>query len=91
MASIHLSRVHALGKEQARNIAEQIARQLKNDLQASYRWNGDSLDFTCPGASGCIKIAETMVEVLVDLSFLLRPIKDKIEREVNQQLDQLLK
>lgn len=90
MATIHITRPHQLGKTAARDIAEKIAEQLKQELQANYRWNADSLDFTCAGASGSIKVAETTVEVLVDLSFLLRPLKGKIEREVNQQLDQLL-
>lgn len=90
MATIHITRSHQLGKTAARDIAEKIADQLKQELQATYQWNADSLDFTCPGASGSIKVAEQTVEVLVDLSFLLRPLKGKIEREVNQQLDQLL-
>lgn len=90
MATIHLKHTHTLGKESARNSAEHIARQLKNELQANYLWKGDSLNFTCPGASGCIRVSDALVEVVVDLSFLLRPLKGKIEREITQQLQQLL-
>ena len=90
MATIYISRTHSLGRETARNTAEQIARQLEDELKAKYQWHGDSLDFTCPGAKGYIRVSETLVEVSVDLSFLVRPLKGKIEREVNQQLDQLL-
>lgn len=90
MATIHIKRTHTLGKDAARRTAEQIAAQLKHDLQASYQWRGDALEFTCPGAKGDIHVSENVVEVSVDLSFLLRPLKGKVEREVNQQLDTLL-
>ncbi len=90
MPTIRLQRQHTLGKQAARNSAEAIAQQLKHELQASYAWKGDNLDFTCPGASGCIRVSDTQVAVEVDLSFLLRPLKGKIEREIEQQLQKLL-
>lgn len=90
MATINLQRQHTLGKQAARNSAEAIAQQLKNELQASYTWKGDHLEFSCPGASGCIRVSDSKVEVEVDLSFLLRPLKGKIEREIEQQLQKLL-
>jgi putative polyhydroxyalkanoate system protein len=90
MATIHIKCAHALGKQAARSSAEAIAQQLKNELQASYNWKGDYLEFSCPGASGCIRVSDASVEVEVDLSFLLRPLKGKIEREIEQQLQKLL-
>jgi len=90
MARIEVSRTHALGKDAARQSAERIAEKLKGGLSARYHWEGDDLKFDCPGAHGRIGVSENEVRVEVELSFLLRPMRGHIEREINEYLDQCL-
>jgi putative polyhydroxyalkanoate system protein len=76
--------------EQARASVQSVAEKLRGDLGASYRWDGDSLRFDCPGAKGSIDVAANEVGVRVDLSWLLSPAKGKIERSINEYLDSYL-
>jgi putative polyhydroxyalkanoate system protein len=91
MARIEVRRAHTLGKEAASRSAERIAQQLQNELKGRYYREGDDLRFECPGAHGHIRVGENEVRVEVELSFLLRPLRGHIEREINQYLDQGLR
>lgn len=90
MATIDIKRPHSLGREVARQSAEAIAKKLREELKADYRWEGDDLKFDCPGAQGRIFVGETEVRVEVDLSFLLRPMRGRIEQTVQGYLDENL-
>lgn len=90
MATIEIKQKHTLGREAARQSAEKIAQKLQSELKASYRWQGETLKFDCPGASGGIDVADDEVKVAVELSFLLRPMKGRIEREIHEYLAQLM-
>lgn len=90
MATITIHRAHQLGKQSARSSAEEVAHKLQGELKASYRWEGDVLKLECPGAHGCIRVGEAEVQVEVDLSFLLRPMRGHIERTVNAYLEEFL-
>ena len=91
MASIDISRKHSLGLEAARGAAEKVAQSLKEQLDASYSWKGDNLVWQRTGAKGEIRVSESEVRVLAELSFLLRPLKGKIEGKVHEYLDEYLR
>lgn len=88
--SIHLERAHNLGKAEARKSAEHIAARLKHELKIDSHWHGDTLLLTHSGAKGSIAVGEHKVEVKVELPWLLRPLRAKVEREINEQLDKYL-
>ncbi|HEY8084359.1 MAG TPA: polyhydroxyalkanoic acid system family protein [Methylophilaceae bacterium] len=90
MSGIHIERVHTLGKADARKSAEHIAARLKHELKIDSQWHGDVLQLTHAGAKGSIVVADNKVEVRVELPFLLRPLRAKVEREIEQQLDKYL-
>lgn len=90
MATIVITRAHSLGRESARKSAEAVAEKLRGELNARYRWEGDDLKFDCTGASGRIQVGEREVRVEVDLSFLLKPMRSRIERSVNAYLEEYL-
>jgi putative polyhydroxyalkanoate system protein len=90
MATIDVRRSHDIGKEAARKAAEQIAQKLKDKLSVTYRWEGDDLRFERTGASGRIRVTDTEVRVEVDLGFLLKAMKGKVESKVHQYLDEAL-
>ncbi len=90
MASIHIERAHTLGKADARKSAEHIAARLKHELKVDSHWQGDVLQLTHAGAKGSIVVDDSKVEVRVELSFMLRPLRAKVERDIHAQLDKYL-
>lgn len=90
MATIDIKRTHALGKEKARAAAQQVAERLKDKIDATYHWDGDDLRFERTGAKGRIAVSATEVRIEIDLSFLLRPLKGKLEDKAKQYLDEYL-
>lgn len=90
MATIELTRQHGLGLEGARQAVQAVAERLQGDLNARHAWSSDSLKFECPGAKGRIDVAEAEVRVAVDLSWLLKPARGRIERSIAEYLDEYL-
>lgn len=90
MPTIRAVRQHNLGLEAARAAVEGVAMQLQKDLSASHSWLGDSLNFECPGAEGCIEVTGSEVRVTVEIGWLLGPMRGRIEHSINQYLDENL-
>ena len=90
MASIEVARQHQLGLEGARQAVQIVAERLQGDLNARHSWRGDTLNFECPGAEGRIHVTETGIRVSVDLSWLLKPARGRIERSINDYLDEAI-
>lgn len=87
MSVVRISRDHTQGIESARSHADQIVDQLSEKFGINYRWDGDTVNFKGAGAKGFMSISSTHVELKIELSFMLRPFKSRIEQEVNQNLD----
>ncbi len=90
MAHIDQKRSHSMGKEAARQVAEQIAEDIGEKIGASYLWDGDRLRFERTGAKGSIEVSEEEVRVQVELGFMLRPLRSKIESKVRDYLENSL-
>ena len=90
MATIDIKRDHSIGKDQARQVAEKIAERLKDKIQVTYRWDGDSLRFERSGAKGSIDVTDKNVRVAIELGMMLRPMKGMVEEKVNKYLDDAL-
>mgnify|MGYP001067292743 CR=1 FL=1 len=90
MASITIHRRHSLGLEQARGLVGELAQSLEEDLNATWRWQGDELRFERAGASGLVRIADDLLDVEVKLGVLLRPLRATIAAQINERLDSLL-
>lgn len=82
MSEIHVRRRHGLPIAEARRLAETMARKLRDDFGGSYAWEGDTLRFQRTGASGHVAVTPEAFDIRVDLSFLLRPLHGRIEREI---------
>ena len=94
MADIHLEREHNLGLSQAREIAARWTEQAeqKFDMRCT-REEGESLDeisFTRSGVSGTLKVSGDKLELDAKLGFLLGTFKERIESEIEKNLDTLL-
>ena len=90
MAKIHIKHEHQLDRDEARIRIEKIAEELKNRLDAEYAWEGDSLHFHRPGASGCIELGDGFVECTVKLGILLAPLKGTIEASILDNVHEAL-
>lgn len=87
MAHINIRRRHHLPIPEVRARVEQLARELKEKFRSDYAWNGDSLTFVRPGASGTIEIDADSVEIDVRLSLFLAPMKETIEDVIHKRID----
>jgi len=91
MSEIVVRRRHALGLARAKRIAERMAERLRADFGGSYAWDGDTLRFKRIGASGLVAVTAERVEIHVNVSVLLSPLRARIEREIVDFCDAQLK
>ena len=87
MATIKVKRGHSLGMDKAQESVEMLARKLKKDLDADYHWEGPTLKFSRPGASGHIDVSDDSVQVEVRLGMLLSPLKGSIQKTIEDEMD----
>lgn len=90
MAVIRIARNHGLSRADMRAQIEGLADELKEKLHARCQWDGDTAHFTRSGASGSIKVDDERVAIEITLGLALTPLKSKVEKTVNDRLDQLL-
>ncbi len=90
MALIKLKRKHALGAQKARSTVDALAKKLENQLDANCHWEGSTLQFSRSGASGHIDVSDDEVDIEIKLGMLLSPLKGKIEKTIEEEIDQHL-
>jgi putative polyhydroxyalkanoate system protein len=95
MATIEVHRTHNLSLDEARKRAEELARSLVEKLGLTWSWQGDRLVFSAPsgpakGTQGSVDVGKTEVAVKIDLPFMLRMVKGKVEAKVAEKLDKIL-
>ncbi|HET7547583.1 MAG TPA: polyhydroxyalkanoic acid system family protein [Usitatibacter sp.] len=91
MADIDVHRVHGLGLAAARRAAEQMAADLGRKFDVRASWQGDTLRFERPGASGFVTLGEKDLRLSLSLGFLLKAMKPSIEKLIHEELDNLFK
>ena len=87
MASLSITKVHALSHRQAKEAAERVAKDLKSRFALDYRWEGDRIAFQRPGLSGQLSVGPNEVRLDCTLGFLLSALKPAIESEVHKEFD----
>lgn len=95
MPDIHIHRDHHLGFLEARKIAFAWAEKAeeKFDMECTYE-EGDTQDtlvFSRTGVKGFLLVDAHRFEMKAQLGFLLGAFKERIESEIGDQLDALLK
>ena len=87
---MRIRRSHNLSIEEARNRADRIADDLKDQFSLRSHWNGDTLHVHGSGASGHLIVDEQSIELEVRLSFALKlmegPIRHAIEATIDEEL-----
>lgn len=89
MAAIDITRNHTLGKTAVKEKVNQVLERIKAEMGLQGAWNGDVFKITKP-AEGSFTITDTTVHVVVELGFMLRPLKGKIEERINGELTKAL-
>ena len=95
MATIDITKAHALSIEAAKAKAEDFAKSMETKLGLTWSWVGDDIKFEAPsgiakGTKGNLSVTEKAVRVTVDLPFMLRVMKGSIEDKIHEKLNQLL-
>jgi putative polyhydroxyalkanoate system protein len=82
---IHIRRSHSLGLDGARNAACLMLEDLRNihGIHVGGEWRGAVLHARGNGFDGTIRVSETDIEVMLQVSLLLAPLRKTIEREAD--------
>ncbi|MBW7471232.1 polyhydroxyalkanoic acid system family protein [Marinobacter sp. M216] len=91
MSVIDVHRPHSLDKEHAREAAEILAKDLSQQFDVNYQWEGDVLRFKRSGVKGQLNLSHADLHIHLELGMMLRPFKSRIEQEIHSQLDQIIK
>ena len=89
MADIDIYRKHTLGREQARQAAEQIAAELDERFQLHHHWEGESLRFKRSGLVGNLDVGEDDAFIHLRLGLLMSPLRHMLEQEIHRQMDEV--
>jgi putative polyhydroxyalkanoate system protein len=94
VADIKISRKHDLGLTKARDVAFQWAQDAEKRLDMACTYvegdDADEVQFTRSGVSGTLKVTASGFALSATLGFLASAFKDKIEAEIEKNLDALL-
>jgi putative polyhydroxyalkanoate system protein len=90
MSEIDIRRRHSLTLPKAREAAEKVAQQLKQEFALRYRWEGTSLHFERAGVDGKLMVNASEVHLRAKLGLLLAFLKPHIETKVHEHLDEAL-
>jgi putative polyhydroxyalkanoate system protein len=87
MPKLTITQAHALPLDQVKARLEGLANRLAAKYGIEAKWTSErQASISRTGVSGVIQIADDKVTVNLDLSFLLSPLKDKVESRVGQEL-----
>jgi putative polyhydroxyalkanoate system protein len=94
MSTIDIRHAHALPKDDAKRLAEDLLRSMKHGADFDVRWEGDRVIFTAArgitkGTHGTIDVGDKDVHVRIDLPLHLRMVKRMMESKVNEKLARL--
>ena len=85
-----IRRSHNLGLEEARNRADRIAADLREEFSLRSQWRGDALHVEGNGVSGQLHVDDHVIELDVRLGFALKlmegPIRSAIEKMIDEEL-----
>ena len=86
--TIHIRRAHGLNAEEARDTADQLAKELAERFDVEHHWDEGVLYFARPGVNGEIRIDDGVIDITTELGFLFSALKPAVEREINRYLDE---
>ena len=90
MAHISVERAHGLGKEAAREKADQLAQKLSEQYGLVPQWSGDTLNLKRSGVKGAVHVSDDSIKVDVELGLMMSAMSSMIKAEIEKALDKAL-
>lgn len=90
MATVEIIREHTLGKEVAKERAQQLAEKLTSKLDVVCSWQEDELTFQRSGVDGSIQVGEANVHIAIKLGVMLLPMAGMVKSEIEKALNRYL-
>ena len=87
MSVIEISRAHTMGADGAKKTADELATGLSNRFGMDYSWQQDVLKFRRSGVKGQLEVDDEHIHIKLELGFMVRPFKARIEQEIHNHLD----
>jgi putative polyhydroxyalkanoate system protein len=88
MAKVNIEHPHALPLDEVKKRLQGLADRLSEKYGIAARWVSDrEAEVKRTGVSGKITCHDTKVTVFLDLSFVLTPLKEKIESRDKKELE----
>ena len=89
MATIDITRRHALGPDGARQAAVAVADRLRAEFGVRSWWDGSVLRVEGRGVDGRLDAGPETVRVVARLGLLARPFAGPLRREIERELDRV--
>lgn len=87
MPKINVKQAHKLDVAEVRRRMDEVLQDLVSRYGLSTEWKGDrKVEISRTGVKGTAEITEQAVEVNLDLSFVLSPMKTKIESSLREKM-----
>jgi len=92
MAKLQISQSHNLTAAEAHDRIDKLSKDLGEKYGLTSSWVNDTeAKVERTGAKGTIKILTNLINVELDLSFAMSPLKGTIEKRIKEELERLFK
>lgn len=93
MADISVRRDHGMDRDEAKNRVEDIVNDVRDEFSSivdSIDWSDDktTADVKGKGFKGQFQVTDTEVTIDIDLKMFARPFKGKVEKRINNRMDE---
>ncbi|MFV0477581.1 MAG: polyhydroxyalkanoic acid system family protein [Parahaliea sp.] len=88
MAGFQLSKPYTMPREELREAAQGLARQLEKQHGVRSSWQGDTVSIKGSGVDGKLSIEDDVVDVSVRLGLLASAFQGMLKAEVQRYLDE---
>jgi putative polyhydroxyalkanoate system protein len=91
MAKLNIEQTHALPLDEVKKRLQGLADRLSEKYGIHSQWKSErEAEIKRTGVTGKITMDDSKVTVALDLSFMLNPLKEKIEERVRHELEKAL-
>lgn len=90
MSNISISRPHAMTRDEAVRMANEVAEELAARYGLATRWQGDIVHISGRGLAGRLQLTADEIHLDVELGFLVALFRESILAGIDARLDALL-
>lgn len=87
MAGFNVSRSYSMPRDEVREIAKDLAKQIESQYGVRARWSGDVVSMRGSGVDGTLEIEDDVVRVKVSLGLMASMFERPLRRIVTEYLD----